>query len=304
MKIAALQTASKLGDIAYNVSRASNLVREAAGQGARLLALPEYFQCGPIIEATIPETFRLAERMDGPTVRQMAALARELEVWLCVPLFEQDGEDPNRYFNAVAVLDPAGQIVARYRKRFIPNRRANEKYFFAPGDLPSPVWRVDDTRFGINICFERQFMETSRIPALKGADVLVHVTATWGDGSGMPNKGWFEQATAMARLNSLWVVAASATRVPGLPGPQGHSLIADPRGDLVATLRDEEGILVGDVDPLVARETRAKTRILSEQRTDVLEELAACNAAAEATRSAGVPPVPDGGLTTPARLSF
>jgi N-carbamoylputrescine amidase len=226
--------------------------------------------------------------MDGWTVRQMAELAQQLDVWLCVPLFEQDDLDPGRYFNAVAVFDPAGQIVARYRKRFIPNRRANEKYFFTPGDLPSPVWQVEDTRFGINICFERQFMETSRIPALKGADVLVHVTATWGDGSGRPNKGWFEQATAMARLNSLWVVAASATRVPGQPGPQGHSLIADPRGDLVATLQDEEGILVGEVDPLVARETRARTRILSEQRGDVLEELAACAEAAEARGSAGV----------------
>jgi beta-ureidopropionase len=274
MKIAAIQTASRFGDPVYNVDRAIDLARQAANQGARLLVFPEFFACGSITEHPEPETFRLAETLDGPTITRMSETSQALGVWLCVPLFEHD-VDGGAYYNAAVVLDPSGTPVAHYRKRFLPNRRANEKYFFSPGNLPSPVWDADDVRFGINICFERQFPETSRIPALKGADVLVHPSHTWGTGFGGVAETWPQQAAGMARLNSIWVLGTSAAHLPQLAGPGGQSLLVDPRGKVVTMLDDQEGILVCEIDPEDARETRRKARILVEQRADVLEEMAA-----------------------------
>jgi N-carbamoylputrescine amidase len=275
MKVAAIQTASRFGDTEYNVNRAVGLARDAADQGARLMAFPEFFACGSVTEALDPSTFLLAERVDGPTITRMSEASRDLGVWMCVPLFEHDQDASGAYFNAVLMLNPAGNVIAQYRKRFLPNRRANEKYLFSPGNLPSPVWDADEARFGINICFERQFVETARIPALKGADVLVHVSHTWGTGFGGVVETWAQQAAGMARLNSIWVLAACAAHLPGQPGPGGQSLLVDPRGKLVTMLNDEEGILVCEIDANDARETRRKARMLVEQRVDVLEEMAA-----------------------------
>lgn len=275
MRIAAVQMVSRLGDTAGNVRHARELIGEAVTRGARLVLLPEYFQCGSVTETLRPETFALAEPIDGPSVSALAAEAARLRAWICAPLFERDGD---RFFNCAVALDHDGRVAARYRKRFLPNRRANEKYLFTPGDLPSPVWEVDGVRFGVNICFERQFIETSRIPALKGADVLLHPSHTWSSGWAQPGDTWVAQATAMARLNSLWVLAACATHAPGKEGPGGRSLLADPRGAVAQVLGDEEGVLLADVDPQVARDTRERMRMLSEQRADVLEEMIAASA--------------------------
>jgi predicted amidohydrolase len=127
----------------------------------------------------------------------------------------------------------------------------------------------------VNICFERQFMETARIPALRGADVLVHPSHTWGTGVGGAAETWPQQAMGMARLNSIWVLAACAAHLPEELGPGGQSLLTDPRGKIVTMLNDQEGILVCEVDPSDARETRRRAHILVEQRVDVLEEMAA-----------------------------
>ena len=268
MKIAAVQMASRLAEVQANVAHASDFIREAASQGARLVALPELAVCGSVTEALGEDTLRLAEPIDGPTMRSFQELACELQVFVSVPLFERDGD---KRYNAAVVVDRRGVVAAHYRKRFVPNRRANEKFLFHAGDLPSPVWDVDGVRFGVNICFERQFIETSRIPALKGADVLVHPSHTWGEAG----QNWFAQAQTMARLNSMWVLAACATHRPGQPGPGGASLLVDPLGEVIQALDDCEGLLLAEIDPEMARRTRAKARMLCEQRTDVLEEMIA-----------------------------
>ncbi len=281
MKVAAIQTASRFGDVDYNVSRAIDLARQAADQGARLLAFSEFFACGSVTEHLEPETLNVAETVDGPTISRMSETNRDLGVWLCVPLFEHDVVGGGAYYNAVLMLDPSSNVVAHYRKRFLPNRRANEQYLFSPGNLPSPVWDADDARFGVNICFERQFLETARIPALKGADVLVHPSHTWGTGFGGAAETWPQQAAGMARLNSIWVLAACAAHLPGALARAARACWPIREGKIVTMLDDQEGILVCDIDPEYARETRRNARILVEQRVDVLEEMAALTPALE-----------------------
>ncbi len=281
MKIAAIQTASRFGDVEYNVSRAIDLARQAAHQGARLLAFPEFFACGSVTEPLEPEPLHVAETVDGPTITRMSQTNRELGVWLCVPLFEHDVVGGDAYFNAVFTIDPSSDVVAHYRKRFLPNRRANEQYLFSPGNLPSPVWDADDARFGVNICFERQFLKTARIPALEGADVLVHPSHTWGTGFGGAAESWPQQAAVWhvstpsgywqraPRTCPVWLVRAARACWP------------IPEAKNVTILDDQEDILVCEIDPEYARETRRKARILVEQRVDVLEEMAALTPALE-----------------------
>ena len=46
LKVAAIQTPSVPGDIAASLAHGTALVEDAAGQGARLVVLPELFSCG------------------------------------------------------------------------------------------------------------------------------------------------------------------------------------------------------------------------------------------------------------------
>src|ERR1044072_1451171 len=81
-------------DMAGKVARAERLVRDAAGRGAQIICLKELFNATYFCKAQQCDRFDLAEPIPGPTTERRQALARELEVVLVLPIFEQIGRAP------------------------------------------------------------------------------------------------------------------------------------------------------------------------------------------------------------------
>src|SRR5262245_65582168 len=94
-------------DKAVNIEIAERMVREAAALGAKIACLPELFNTMYFCVETRPEYFEWAEPVPGPTTERMRALARELGIVVIAPVFERAPD--GRYFNAAAVLGPAGR---------------------------------------------------------------------------------------------------------------------------------------------------------------------------------------------------
>src|SRR5262245_24189681 len=110
--IAAAVQMSSGADRAANLTRATALVREAAARGARLVVLPEVFAWrGPRGDEAA-----VAEAVPGPTSRALAALARDLQVWLCAGSLLERVPEEARAYNTSCLFDPRGELVARYRK--------------------------------------------------------------------------------------------------------------------------------------------------------------------------------------------
>src|SRR5438034_8708741 len=122
VKVAAVQCSSDLGDVAGNTKKLTALVKEAAKNGAKIVVLPETAVTGYLsqdlktnwhvkgmpIEARFdgkdPKDF--AEEVPGASTKHFCALAKELEVYLTIPLLEVDftqGKDRPRYFNTVCL---------------------------------------------------------------------------------------------------------------------------------------------------------------------------------------------------------
>ena len=113
MKIAAVQMIST-PDVATNLATAGRLIAEAAGRGARLVALPEYF---PLIGAS--DADRLAAREgegEGPIQAFLAEAARQHGIWLVGGSIPLAAHDPAKLRNSTLVFTPQGQRVARYDK--------------------------------------------------------------------------------------------------------------------------------------------------------------------------------------------
>lgn len=127
VKVAAVQCSSDLGDVAGNTKKLTALVREAAGSGAKIVVLPETAVTGYLSQdlktnwhvkgMPIEARFRgkdpkdSAEEVPGPSTRHFCALAKELGVYLTVPLLEVDfakGKGEPRYFNTVCLASPKG----------------------------------------------------------------------------------------------------------------------------------------------------------------------------------------------------
>ena len=102
-----------------NLALAVSGVREAAGQGAKVVCLPELFRTRYFCQNENPSRFDLAECAGGETTEALAAVARETGAAVIAPLFERRA--PGVYHNSAVTISPTGEIAGLYRKMHIPD---------------------------------------------------------------------------------------------------------------------------------------------------------------------------------------
>lgn len=256
-----------------NLDKAEHFIREAASRGARLICLQELFGTQFFPATVDAANFELAEDDDGPTMTLLCELARSLGVWISGGLFERDSDVPGRYFNSVLVASPAGEIVGRYRKIFVPLRKRNsERYYFTPGNLGVTVFEIEDLRVAFNICYDRHFPELARIAALEGAHLLVFPTAALAD-VGRVNT-WQAEMISRAGENVFFTMGVGRCGAEETRKYSGQSMVVDPCGTIVASLNlEEEGVVIADVSPSAVEQARIDYAHLRDLRADVYRRL-------------------------------
>jgi N-carbamoylputrescine amidase len=93
---------------------------------------------------------------------------------MILPIYETEQEGV--YYNTAAVIDADGTYLGKTRKVHIPYIFPAfwEKFYFAPGTIPFPVFETAYAKIGIYICYDRHFPECARTLALKGAHGIAH----------------------------------------------------------------------------------------------------------------------------------
>jgi N-carbamoylputrescine amidase len=254
-----------------NLARAEEFVRKAAREGAKIICLQEYFATGSFTREKAIKNFDLAETIQSDTISRMCKLAKEESICLIVPLFEKDDEIPGRHYNSAIVIDDNGRTVGRYRKQFIAESQACEKYYFSPGNLGTPVFEFCDIRFGIAICYDRHFFEISRIIVLKGAHIIFIPTATYRPKSRA--NFWRSELITLAAVNGIYVMGVNSTGFQDGKDQFGESTLVDPSGRVMSSLEGEEGFISGDVSVEIVTQARIDLPVLRDYRKEVLEEL-------------------------------
>jgi N-carbamoylputrescine amidase len=264
-------------DLPANIAKAKTLVRRAAGQGAQIILLPELFETPYFCQDQSADYFALARPFEGnPLIAEFAALAKELRVILPLSFFERA---QNVYYNALAMIDDAGQVLGRYRKSHIPDGPGyQEKFYFHPGDTGFKVWQTRSGVVGAAICWDQWFPEGARIMALKGAEILFYPTAIGSEPPPAPpvdsRDHWRRVMQGHAAANYVPVVAANRTGAEKGEADElrfyGSSFIAGPRGEIVAELgRDEEGIIMASFDLAEIAVLRSSWGLFRDRRPDL-----------------------------------
>ncbi|HKE15226.1 MAG TPA: N-carbamoylputrescine amidase [Kofleriaceae bacterium] len=279
--VAAVQ-AAMTDDARANVLHMDELVREAAGRGARVVLLPELFEGHYFPRRQLEDDFARARPLAGhPTVEHFRGLAAELDVALPISFFEASGP---HYYNSVAMIDAGGAVLGVYRKSHIPDGPGyQEKFFFRPGDTGFRAWSTRAGALGVGICWDQWFPEAARAMVLRGADILFYPTAIGSEPHepGMDTREpWRRVMIGHAVANACAVVAANRVgREGGPPGRDdgegairfyGSSFIADHRGDVLAELgRDEEGVITAAIDLDQQRRYRAGFGFFRDRRPEL-----------------------------------
>lgn len=278
-KVALVQM-SMTADPAANLAKAIAQVRAAAGQGAKLVCLPELFRTLYIGQREDHALFDLAEAIPGPTTEVLGKLAGELGVVIIASLFERRAA--GLYHNTAAVIEADGQLKGIYRKMHIPDDPAYyEKFYFTPGDTG---FRAFDTRvgtIGTLVCWDQWYPEGARLTALQGANMLLYPTAIGWHPAEKALHGaaqldaWRTIQRSHAIANGCWVAAVNRVGFEKLDGQGagiefwGHSFLADPFGVVVAEApADKEALLVAEVDFGQVEEVRRNWPFLRDRRTD------------------------------------
>ena len=246
---AALVQSRWAGDKQSMIEANVAMAREAAAQGAKVACFQELFFGPYFCQVQDPRFFSLAERVPGgPITERMRALARELNMVLVVPVFEE--EQPGLYYNTAAVIDADGSYLGKYRKTHIPQVHGFfEKYYFRPGNLGYPVFQTAVGPIGVYICYDRHFPEGWRALGLAGARIVFNPSAT---SRSLSQYLWRLEQPAAAVANEYFVGAINRVGSEPLGDDNfyGGSYFVDPKGQLVgeAAPDDANAVVVRDLD--------------------------------------------------------
>ena len=253
-------------DQAANLKLAAEYVKKAVQGGARVVSLPEMWNC-----PYSAKYFRdCAEPADGPTVEFMSRLAEELGIYLIggsIPEIEN-----GRVYNTSFSFDPRGNMIGRFRKVHLfdvdiqGGIRFKESDTLTPGD-EMLVLDTDFCKIGVAICYDVRFPEWFRKMTLAGARLVV-LPAAFNMTTGPVH--WDLTMRARALDNQIYLAAnARAGDGDGSYPSYGNSCIVSPWGDFIAHTDEKTGIIYGDIDLDYADKVREELPLLRHRRPEL-----------------------------------
>jgi N-carbamoylputrescine amidase len=276
INVAALQLAFT-DDVEENIRAVSELVREAAAKGAKLILPPELFEghyfCRTQDEAHFGRALPVGEH---PAVLAMQKLAEELQVYIPTSFYEADG---HHHYNSLAMIDDRGAVMGVYRKSHIPDGPGySEKFYFRPGNTGFKTFKTSYGRVGPAVCWDQWYPETARALMLDGAEILLFPTAIGTephDPDLDTSRLWRRAMIGHAVSNVVPVVAANRIGTEHGQRFYGHSFICDERGDMLAEFgATETGVLTASLDLAQAKRHRAAFGFFRDRRPELYGRIA------------------------------
>ncbi len=227
----------------FNLSKAEELLHEAAAQGADIACLPEAFPVRGITSGGTDDRWYEAVP-GGETFQRMAAVARERSMYVVAPVLGLDGAGLRR--NVGMVIDRNGNYVGGYNKVHLTVTEI-EAWGITAGNS-WPVFDLDFGKIGITICYDVFFPEGYRILALKGADIIYHPTmySMYGE------VGWEAVIQSRAIDNCVYVCPVNygfTDHEPWMPGMcLNRSSVIGPDGISVVDRGRYWGVAVASLD--------------------------------------------------------
>ena len=240
IKLALAQMSSKRENKKENIRKIEELTVKAKEQGADLVLFPELSLTGYVVRDQI---YELAETIPGPSTQRIEEIAKDTGMHIIFGMPELSEKTRATIFNTAVFVGPDG-FIGKYRKMYLPTHSVfEEKRHFRPG-YQTAVFDTVLGKIGLCICYDLFFPEVTRLIRLKGAQLIVAISA-----SPAVRRGYFEILTAARALENT-VFLAYVNMVGVEDGLQfwGGSRLVSPTGDVLAKAKyDEEDFVTAEV---------------------------------------------------------
>ncbi|CAL9009737.1 unnamed protein product [Prunus brigantina] len=268
-KIALCQL-SVSSDKNQNLDRASRSIRFSVEQGAKLLVLPEMWNCPNSSDYFAKYAEDFDNRDASPTLSMLSEAA------CCHGITIIGGSlpewDHGRLYNTCCIFGPDGKLKAKHRKIHlfdidIPGEISfKESDTFTAGDQPTIV-DTEVGRIGIGICHDIRFPELAALYRKRGVDIICYPGAF-----NMSTGELFWELVQRARAvdNQLFVATCSPSRnSTGSYTTWGHSTLVGPSGEIIVTSGHEETTVIAEIDYSNIQLQRKSLPLDDQRREDI-----------------------------------
>lgn len=251
-----------------NIDKAKKMICEAAHKGAKIVSLPEMFNC-PYNNKNFREYAESFPK--GETINMLSSAAKEKNIYLIggsIP----ELDDQNRVYNTSFIFDNKGSLIGKHRKMHLFDIDIKNKVTFKESEAlacGNEVTVIDTEygKIGVAICYDIRFPELIRIMALKGAKI-VFIPAAFNMTTGPAH--WETLFKSRALDNQIYVAGISPARNINYSYiAYGNSLVASPWGDVTNRLDENEGIIIEEIDLNYIDEIRESLPLLKHRREDL-----------------------------------
>lgn len=243
---------------------AARLIDRARRAGAELVVLPEFaFFTAMVMDDSFVES---AEDLDGPSAQALREMSKDgptIVAGLC------ERAEPGRIYNTLVGVQ-GGQIRATYRKLHLYDAFGfTESDRVIAGDPTAPIetLTVGEHVVGMQTCYDVRFPEVTRRLVDAGANIIA-LPAQWMPGP-LKEFHWRTLTTCRAIENTVYVVASDQCSPTGV----GHSAVIDPLGTPLASLGNQEGLALAEVDAEHLARVRTVNPALKLRRFEVTGRL-------------------------------
>jgi predicted amidohydrolase len=265
-KVALAQISCRRGDKASNIRKIAENVKKAKQQGAELIIFPELSLTGYIVR---DEIYELAETIPGSSTAFLEKIAEETGTYIVFGMPELSEKTRATVYNAAVLVGPNG-FIGKYRKMYLPTHSVfEEKRYFRPG-YRAEAFKTELGKIGLIVCYDLFFPEVSRLIRLKGAQLIVCISA-----SPAARRKFFETLTfARAMENTAFLAYVNLVGIEDGLHFWGGSRLISPSGEvLVKAKYDEEDLVFGKINYADIRSVETFVPTLRDLRPEIFEEL-------------------------------
>ena len=247
-------------------------ISQAAAQGATFALTPEVTNCVSMSRAHQHDV--LQDEASDITLAGLRQSANAHSIWILIgSLALKDADGDGRFINRSFLIDPTGQIAARYDKihMFDVSISQTETYLesdgFRPGDRAS-LAQIGGTGLGMTICYDLRFPHLFRHLAQAGAKILT-VPSAFSPETGVAHWETLLRARAIETGSFVLAPAQCGTHPASIGRSRrtyGHSLAIDPWGHILADGGDLPGVTVVDLNLSAVDDVRNRLPSLTHDR--------------------------------------
>jgi len=238
IKVAGLQIATKVMEKEYNLQKVLEMIPKAAQKGTQIIVTPETSLTG---FTNTPKEKDMAEAVPGPAADKVAKLAKKYGTYILFGTTELKDE---QFYNSVVAFDRRGQIMGIMRKVHLNKYEAPMGW---RNGSEFPVWKFETATGictgGVEICYDREVPESSRILALKNADIIFNPQCCSQPAIPPDNIHRALQRTR-AYENEVYIFMVNHAA----PRENGHSMLFDYNGDIIFEADETEQVFIYELD--------------------------------------------------------